>query len=84
VILAGQTGALDSVDDTAKDDSASTLDVIIEAGVVVPISLKSREGILEILELDDDTREALLVTVAIRRSPEIACENESLTQASAR
>jgi len=32
VVLAGQTGALDGVDDTAEDDSASTLDVVIEAG----------------------------------------------------
>jgi hypothetical protein len=70
VVLAGQTGALDSVDDTAKDDSASTLDVIVEAGVHVTVSLKSREGILEILELDDDTIEASLVMVAIGRSPE--------------
>jgi hypothetical protein len=32
VVLARKTGALDGVDDTAEDDSASTLDVIIEAG----------------------------------------------------
>lgn len=70
VVLAGQTGALDSVDDTAKDDSASTLDVIVEAGVHVTVPLKSREGILEILELDDDTIEASLVMVAGGRSPE--------------
>lgn len=68
VVLAGQTGALDSVDDTAKDDSASTLDVIVEASVQVAVPLKSGEGVLEILELDDDTREALLVTVAMGRS----------------
>lgn len=70
VVLAGQTGALDSVDDTAKDDSASTLDVIVEAGVHVTVPLKSREGVLEILELDDNTVEASLVMVAIGRSPE--------------
>jgi hypothetical protein len=70
VVLAGQTGTLDSVDDTAKDDSASTLDVIIEAGVQVTVALQCGEGILEILELDDDTREALLVPVATGRSPE--------------
>lgn len=66
VVLAGQTGALDSVDDTAKDDSASTLDVIVEASVQVAVPLKSGEGVLEILELDDDTREALLVAVAMK------------------
>jgi hypothetical protein len=33
VLLAGQTGALDSIDDTAEDNSASTLDVIVEASV---------------------------------------------------
>jgi hypothetical protein len=56
VLLAGETGALDSVDDTAKDDSASTLDVIVEAGVQITITLKSGERVLEILKLDDDTR----------------------------
>ena len=60
VVLAGQTGALDSVDDTAKDDSASTLDVIVEASVQVTVPLKSREGVLEILELDDDTKEVFV------------------------
>ena len=68
MVLAGQTGALDSGDDAAKDDSASTLDVIVEASVQVAVPLKSGEGVLEILELDDDTREALLVTVAMGRS----------------
>lgn len=69
VVLAGQAGALNSVDDTAKDDSTSTLDIIVEAGVRVTVPLKSGEGVLEILELDDDTREALLVVVT-GKSPE--------------
>ena len=78
VLLAGQTGALDSVDDTAEDDSASTLDVIVEAGVQITVTLKSGEGVLEILKLDDDTKS--LVRLKITQD---ACEGESLTRASA-
>lgn len=56
LVLAGETGALDSVDDTAEDDSASTLDVVIEAGVVVLVTLQSGERILEVLELNNNTK----------------------------
>jgi hypothetical protein len=56
VVLAGQTGALDSVDHTAENHGAGTLDVVIEAGVRIPIPLECGEGILEVLELDDNTR----------------------------
>jgi hypothetical protein len=78
VLLAGQTRALDSVDDTAEDDSASTLDVIVEAGVQITVTLKSGEGVLEILKLDDNTRS--FVRLETTRD---ACEGESLTRASA-
>ena len=61
VVLARKTGALDSVDDTTEDDSASTLDVIVEAGESVAVTLQCGEGVLEILELDDDTKRSLLV-----------------------
>lgn len=56
VVLARQAGPLDSVDDTAEDDRAGSLDVIVEASVGIPIPLECGEGILEVLELDDDTR----------------------------
>lgn len=55
LVLARKARALDSVDDTTEDDSASTLDVIVEAGVVVTVTLQSREGVLEVLELDHNT-----------------------------
>lgn len=55
LVLARQTGALDSVDNTAKDDSTSTLDVVVEAGVGIPVTLKCGEGVLEVLELDNNT-----------------------------
>lgn len=56
VVLGGQTGPLDGVDDTAQDDRTGPLDVIIETGVEIPITLECGEGILEILKLDDNTR----------------------------
>lgn len=60
VILARKTGALDGVDNTTKDDSASTLDVVIEASEGIAVALQCGEGVLEILELDDDTRSLLV------------------------
>jgi hypothetical protein len=56
VVLAGQTRALDSVDHTAENHGAGALDVVIEAGVRIPVTLECGEGILEVLELDDNTR----------------------------
>jgi hypothetical protein len=63
VILAGETRTLDGVDNTTQDDGASALDVIIEAGVQTLIPLERREGVLEILELDDDTNKLPLAAV---------------------
>lgn len=56
VVLAGQAGALDGVHHAAENHRASTLDVVIEAGVRVPVTLECGEWILEVLELDDNTK----------------------------
>lgn len=55
VLLAGKAGALDGIDHTTEDDSSSTLDVVIEARVNVAVTLQSGEGVLEVLELNDNT-----------------------------
>lgn len=55
LVLARQTGALNSVNDTTKNDGTSTLDVVVEAGVSIPVALECGEGVLEILELDNNT-----------------------------
>lgn len=63
VVLAGKTGTLNGIDDTTENDGTSSLDIIVEAGVGVAVTLESGEGVLEILELDDDTKQALLAEV---------------------
>lgn len=83
VFLARQTGALDGVDDTTQDDRAGTLDVVIEAGVGVPVTFKCREGILEVLELDNDAK-LRLVHVPLTRCGEVEMGDPELTRANAR
>ena len=56
VVLAGETGTLDGVDDSTEDDGAGTLNVVIEAGVDTLVTLQCGEGILEVLKLNDDTK----------------------------
>jgi len=56
LILAGETGTLDSVDDTTENDGAGTLDVIVKAGVGTLVTLKCGEGVLEVLELDHNAK----------------------------
>lgn len=56
VVLAGEAGTLDGVDNTTEDNGTSTLDIIVEASVGVAVTLQCGEGVLEILELDDNTR----------------------------
>ena len=70
VLLAGETGTLDGVDDTAENDSAGTLDVIVEAGVGIAVPLQCGEGVLEVLELDDNAKLPLVFTPH-------TCEGES-------
>lgn len=55
----GNLGLLDSVDETTKDDGASALDVVVEHGVGVLVTLERGEGVLEVLVLDDNAGPAL-------------------------
>ncbi len=54
LVFGGHAGALDGVDDAGEDDGAGALDVVVEAGVLVSVSFQSREGVLEVFELDHD------------------------------
>lgn len=56
VVLAGQTGTLHGVNDTSENDRTRSLNIIVETGVGIPVALECGEGILEVLELDDDAR----------------------------
>lgn len=60
VVLARHTRTLDGIDDSTQDDGTGTLDVIVEAGVGVPIPLECWKWVLEVLELDDDTKQLSL------------------------
>lgn len=54
MVLCWDTRCLDGVDETGGDDSTSSLDVIVEAGIGVLVSLERWERVLEIFELDND------------------------------
>lgn len=54
MVLDGNARSLDSIDETTNNDGTSALDIIVEHGVGVLVALKSREGVLEIFELDDN------------------------------
>lgn len=54
VILDGDTRRLDGVDEATNNDGASSLDVVVEHAVGVLVALESGEGVLEVLELNDD------------------------------
>ena len=54
LILARDSGTLNCIDHPSEDDSAGALDVIIEAGVCMSVTLQCGEWILEILKLNDD------------------------------
>lgn len=66
LVLAGDTRALHSVDQAAQNHRSGSLDVIIEACVGVPISLESGERVLEVLELNDDTKNFPLPLAPVR------------------
>lgn len=59
LVSGGNLGLLDSVDETAKNDGTSALDVVVEHGVGVLVTFKRREGVFEVLVLDDDAGPAL-------------------------
>ena len=59
LVLGGNTGLLDSVDETGKNHSTSTLNIVVEHGVGVLVALERREGVLEVLVLNDNRRPAL-------------------------
>jgi len=59
LVSGGNLGLLDTVDEATEDDSTSTLDVVVEHGVGVLVALERREGVLEVLVLDDNTGPAL-------------------------
>ena len=54
VVLDGHTRRLDSVDEATDNDGASALDVVVEHGVGVLVAFDGREGVFEVLELDDN------------------------------
>jgi hypothetical protein len=54
VVFDVHTTSPDGIDKTTDNHGTSSLDVIVEARVGIPISLESWEGILEILKLDHD------------------------------
>ena len=55
LILNRNTALLQCIDDTSEDDSPGSLNIVVEHRVLMLISLKGGEWVLEILELDDDT-----------------------------
>ena len=59
LVLGGNAGLLDSVNEAGKNHSTSALDVVVEHGVGVLVALKRREGVLEVLVLNDNRRPAL-------------------------
>lgn len=59
LVSSGDLGLLDTVDETTKDDGTGTLNVVVEHCVGVLVTLERREGVLEVLVLDDDTGPAL-------------------------
>lgn len=59
LVSSGNLGLLDTVDEATEDDSTGTLDVVVEHGVGVLVTLERREGVLEVLVLDDNTGPAL-------------------------
>ena len=56
MLLAGESRTLDGIDDSTQDDGTRALDVIVEACVNVAVALQCGERILEVLELNDNTR----------------------------
>lgn len=55
VLVQRNARLLESVHDTCQDDSTGSLDIIVEASVGVAVSLERWEGVLKILELDNDS-----------------------------
>lgn len=66
VVLAWQTRSLNSIDNTTEDNGAGTLDIVIEASVGVAVTLQSGERILEVLELDDDSKLSFALAEIVR------------------
>jgi len=56
VILGSDTGGLDGVYESTNDDGTSSLDVIVEHGIRVLVSLERGEGVLPVFELNNDTK----------------------------
>ena len=54
MVLDGDTRRLDGVDETTNNDGTSALDVVVEHAVCVLVALEGGEGVLEVLELDND------------------------------
>lgn len=55
LVLEGDAASTESTHDTTKNNGTGTLNVIVEHGVGVAITLERREGVLEILKLNDET-----------------------------
>jgi len=66
VVLAWQTRSLNSIDDTTEDNGAGTLDIVIEASVGIAVTLQSGERILEVLELDNNSRISFVLAEIVR------------------
>lgn len=54
LVLGVYLGLADSVDNTSKNDGTGSLDIVVEASIHVLVLGKRWEGVLEVLELDDD------------------------------
>lgn len=54
LVLGSDARLLDGIDKTAEDDGSSTLNVIVEHGVGVLVTLEGREGVLPVFVLNDD------------------------------
>ena len=59
LVLGGNARLLDGVDETGKNHGTSALNIVVEHGVGVLVALKRREGVLEVLVLNDNRGPAL-------------------------
>lgn len=55
VVLWRNARSLDGIYHTAQDDGSSSLDIIVETSVVVPVFFEGWEGILEVFKLYNNT-----------------------------
>jgi hypothetical protein len=66
VVSRVDTSSLDGVNDTSQNNGTSSLDIIVEAGIFILITVQSWERILPVLKLNDNSIQKFLLVMLIR------------------